>query len=315
MADLSLPVFSTNIGASKAVCFGSLALGTVISTDEYPIQNHGSSVNSVTSYVFQDAAIVAWLLATSGVNTNFVGSAVGNDEAGKEIVTQLKAGGVNHETKFSNAFSTPRQYVISDPSGGRTWFAESNDLLLDTMKNADLTCIGNANVLYVDWYDGGAILSPIGYARENDTPVFLNIEEQFSNDLILDQYVPHASFCQATLDEKASWDDARRIASVLIDAGAETALVTFGSHGVFAATRDTSIFVQAPKGLGIVDTCAAGATFSAACIGAILMGSTLREAVILGTAASSFKCSTQGLVSIRSDEIWTIANELVVESQ
>ena len=91
--------------------------------------------------------------------------------------------------------------------------------------------------------------------------------------------------------------------------------MTFGSHGVFAATRDTSIFVQAPKGLGIVDTCAAGATFSAACIGAILMGSTLREAVILGTAASSFKCSNQGLVSIRSDEIWTIANELVVESQ
>lgn len=314
MADLSLDVSSPNIESSKAVCFGSLALGTVISTDDYPLQNYGSSVNSVSSYVFQDAAIVAWLLATSGVRTGFIGSAVGDDEAGKEIVTQLKASGISHETQLSNSLSTPRQYVISDSSGGRTWFAERNDLLLETMKNADLAGIANADVLYADWYDGEAVLPPIEYARKNDTLVFLNIEEQFSNDLILDQYVPHTSFCQASLDETASWDDARRTARVLMDAGCKTALVTFGSHGVLVATGDATILVRAPRGLRIIDTCAAGATFSAAFIRAILAGSTIQEAAILGTAAASLKCSIQGLVSIRADEIPTIANDLVVEN-
>jgi sugar/nucleoside kinase (ribokinase family) len=316
MVDLSLDdAFSSRNGTSKAVCFGSLALGTVISTNEYPSPNRGSSVNFRTSYVFQDAAIVAMLLATSGVRTDFIGTAVGDDEAGKKIASQLEASGVRQDTRFSNSFSTPQQFVISDSFGGRTWFAESNYLSLETLKNADLSEIANTDVLYVDWYDGEVVLQPIDYARVSEIPVFLNIEEQFTNDLVLDRYVPHASFCQATLDENSTWDDARHISTVLLDAGSKIALVTFGAHGLLAATREARILVHAPNTLHIVDTCGAGATFSAAYIWTVLMGGTLLEAAVFATAAASIKCSNHGLVTIVSDEIWTMADELVVEME
>ena len=75
----------------KVVCFGMITPARVLVVDELPDWNSGAVWTEGAEFVSDDAAIVAGLLAGWGVDTELVGSALGDDDAGRKTVEMLKA--------------------------------------------------------------------------------------------------------------------------------------------------------------------------------------------------------------------------------
>ena len=117
--------------------------------------------------------------------------------------------------------------------------------------------------MYADWYDGPHVMRALTEAARHDVPVFFNFEHGHHDETLLKLYAPLVSVCQATTDATQSGGDGEATASRLLDAGVETALVTMAEKGCLAADARGTYRVNAPE-VGIVDGCAAGATFSAA---------------------------------------------------
>jgi len=70
-------------------------------------------------------------------------------------------------------------------------------------------------------------------------------------------------------------------------------VLTLGSKGVIYAYKDERIFVEARK-VAVVDTTAAGDTFTGYYLSAILMGKPVREALELATAAAAIAVTRPG---------------------
>lgn len=294
------------------VCFGSLALGTVILTDRFPDRDAGGYINSLHSYPFQDAAIVACLLSRWGVPTTHIGTMVGEDEAGREVVEGLRAWGVTGQPRTKPDVATLRQYVISDRGGGRTWLAQHDANEAKSLKSAELSPIDSAAALYVDWYDGEAVTPAMERANDRGATVFLNVEQGHADADVLRNQVRRSTLCQATMPSPPSRTEAVGVARRLLRAGAETALVTLGARGCVAMNSAEAVAVEAPP-VTVLDTCAAGATFSAAFLYAEGRSRTLAESAAFAVAAASLKCTVAGLRAFPVDEVERLAESLTAK--
>ena len=110
-----------------------------------------------------------------------------------------------------------------------------------------------------------------------NVPVFLNLEHSHQDPDILARYVRRATICQASTDPEQKYSShARGVAQKLLDAGAQTALITLAGEGCWAVNRGETLRVHAPR-VPVVDGCGAGATFSTGFIYGTLRGWNLEE--------------------------------------
>ena len=231
--------------------------------DSLPSWNTGAVTIASAEFISDDAAIVAGLLAAWDVPTELVGTALGNDDAGRQTARRLREMDVGGRFELRKEIETPFEVNVSDSLGGRTYFWDRRPEVLATLDDADLSAIEGANLLYVDWYDAPHIARAMREATSVGVPVMLNLEHGHSEDDALSTLVPHATICQAVTDAAQLDTDAESVARLLIDKGVETALVTLASGGVVGIRGQETLHVAAPT-LEPVDTCGAGATFSAA---------------------------------------------------
>ena len=291
------------------VCFGMITPARVLVVDELPDWNSGAVWTAGAEFVSDDAAIVSGLLASWGVQTELIGSALGDDDAGRKTVAMLREMGVAGRLELSTDIETPFEVNISDSGGGRTYFWNRRPELLATLDNADISALGGASMLYVDWYDAPHIERAMRRARQLGVPVFLNIEHGHQDAEALASLAPYAAVCQAVTDASQLGGDAERVANLLLENGVSTALVTLASGGALGLERGSAIHVSAPA-LQVVDTCGAGATFSAAFIKSRLSGSRLEESLRFAVAAASLKCSVVGPVAFPEKRVNSLAESL-----
>ena len=304
---------SSHLGQTggRVVCFGMITPARVLVVDQLPDWNAGAVWTESAEFVSDDAAIVAGLLAALGVEVELIGSALGDDHAGNKTVDMLGSMGVGGNFRLSQDIETPFEVNISDSAGGRTYFWNRRPELLATLDDADLSSLRGASMLYVDWYDAPHIERAMRHARQLEVPVFLNIEHGHQDAEALKSLAPYATICQAVTDASQLGGDAERVARLLIESGASAALVTLASRGVVGMEDGAVIHIEAPA-VRVVDTCGAGATFSAAFIGSRLNGSGLEKSLRFAVAAASLKCSVVGPKVFPPTEINRLADSLSV---
>lgn len=280
---------------AQVVCFGMITPVAILVVDQLPEPNTGALIKGVSEFIFDDAAAIACLLRQWNVQSGLIGTAVGNDLPGRSIARQLKALGVLGQVRVSKNIATPFQVDISDKSGARTYFWQREPRVLDTLDTADLSLLKGARMLYVDWYDGDHILRAMNEAARLNVPVFLNLEHGHRDPDILARYVRRSTICQATIDPaQKENDNPMAVTRKLLDAGAQTALVTLAEKGCFAVQGGKTLRLHAPQ-VEVIDGCGAGATFSAGFIYGYLQGWDWENSVRFATAAASLKVAKVGL--------------------
>jgi sugar/nucleoside kinase (ribokinase family) len=284
----------------------------VLAVDELPEHNTGMMIQEVGEFISDDAAIIACLLPQWGIRSGLIGTALGDDSAGRRVADRRNALGAAGLPRFSRDIKTPFEVNISDPTGARTYFWERKPEILATLGAADLSLLAGARLLYVDWYDGDHILRPMNEAMRRGIPVFLNLEYGHQGADILDRYAQKAAVCQAITDPAQRGGDPVAVARKLLKAGAGTALVTLGSEGCLAMRCGEALQARAPA-VRVVDGCAAGAAFSAGFAYGHLKGWGLEEAVRFATAAGSLNCTVVGPRAFSLSEVCRLAAQVQVQ--
>ena len=297
----------------KVVCFGMITPARVLVVDQLPEWNSGAVWTEGAEFISDDAAIVAGLLASWGIEAELVGSALGDDDAGRATISKLNRMGVRGKFKLRPDIQTPFEVNISDSGGGRTYYWNRRPELLNTLDDADLSALYGAALLYVDWYDAPHILRAMKEARRLGVPVFLNIEHGHQDADALASLAPYTTICQAVTDASQLGGDAQAVANLLLDQGVSTALITLASGGVLGIDRGRAIHVDAPK-VSVVDVCGAGATFSAAYILSHLSGADFEPSLRFAVAAASLKCTAVGPTAFPRDEVNRLADSLTART-
>lgn len=277
--------------------------------DRMPDWNTGAVSSASSEFVSDDAAIVAGLLTSWNVSTELVGTALGDDEAGNWTLRRLNEMGVGGSFELREGIETPFEVNISDSLGGRTYFWDRRPDVLATLDDADLSSLGGAKLLYVDWYDSPHIVRAMKAAKAAGVPVMLNLEHGHQDAEALSTLVPYATICQAVTDAAQIDTDAESVARFLVGQGIETALITMSSGGVFGIRGEEALHIGAPQ-LQVVDACGAGATFSAAYIASLIAASDFEQSLRFAVAAASLKCTTVGLKAFPKDEVRDLAASL-----
>ena len=199
----------------RVVCFGMVTPARVLVVDEMPDWNTGAVWTEGAEFVSDDAAIVAGLLAGIGVEVELIGSALGDDDAGRKTVDMLNKMGVRGNFDLRQGIETPFEINVSDSDGGRTYFWNRRPELLATLDDADLSPLHGASMLYVDWYDAPYIERAMRYARQLEVPVFLNIEHGHQDAEVLRSLIPYATICNvrrslthpSSVETRSEWRD------------------------------------------------------------------------------------------------------------
>lgn len=295
------------------VGFGMLTPVAIMVVEQLPEHNTGALVKEVSEFVFDDAAIIACLLRQWDVPAAMIGTAVGDDPRGHILAEQLKAWGVQGEVRHSKDIKTPWEVDVSDETGARTYFWERAPQVLNTLDCADLSLVGGARMLYVDWYDGDHIVRAMDEALRLQVPVFLNFEHGHADPALLKCYGSRATICQAVTDAAQRGDvPPLDVARKLLNTGVQTALITMAGEGCLAVNGSQAVRVHAPSVL-TVDGCGAGATFSAGFIYGELKGWDLEKSARFATAAASLKVTRPGLQMFAIIDIQALADQLLVE--
>ena len=277
----------------EVVCFGVLSYLQLMVVGQVPVHNGGTPIQKLTDSYGDDAGIVAGMLHQWAQKTRFIPSALGDDELGAKVAAIVGRLGVPVDVTVNPGVSTVAELSIVDPSGARTYFYQRTPELLATLDETELAHLESAAYLYVDWYDGDHILRPMMAAAGLGVPVFVNIESQYGNRELLAKLAPYATVCQVSADAPDAVDDMESIASGLLDARINTALVTGGDRGCLAADASQTVRVSAPP-VAVVDGNGAGSCFSAGFIYGKVRGWTLEQCARFATAQASIKCGASG---------------------
>lgn len=298
---------------ARVIGFGMLTPVAILVVEKLPEHNTGALIKEVSEYIFDDAAIVACLLRQWSVPTGIIGTAVGDDARGHALADQLKEWDVKSEVRFSGDFKTPLEVDVSDETGARTYFWQREAKVLATLDDADLSMLDEAEMLYVDWYDGDHILRAMEKAAQLKLPVFLNFEYGHADPDLIEKYAGRATICQAVTDAAQKEDsNPIEVAQKIIRAGAQTALITLAGEGSLVVKEDKILRIRAPK-VTAVDGCGAGATYSAGFIFASLNNWDLVQSAKFATAAASLKVTRPGLEMYPVEEILAFAEQIQVE--
>ena len=297
-------------------CFGMITPARALVVDSLPSWNTGAVWTDGAEFVSDDAAIVAGLLSRWGTRTELAGNALGDDDAGRGAVRMLREMGVGGRFELRAGLRTPFEINVSDRSrGGRTYLWNRRPDVLATLDDADLSALGAAKLLYVDWYDAPYIERAMKAAKSLGVPVMLNLEHAHSSPETLDTLLPYATICQAVTDAAqldGDVESAADLARLLTNRGVETALVTLasgGAVGVDSAENGAPLHVAAPE-TRVLDVCGAGATFSAMYIASRLAGRELERSLRFAVAAASLKCTVAGPVAFPLAEVRALADTL-----
>lgn len=288
--------------SERLVCLGPTVSGLVISVDQYPAADGGAFSSAREPYLGADAVMVAQCLAGWGHRTQLITNDIGDDTAGNAARLALDAAGVMHHLGLRRDLPTPHEVDICDAAGTRTWFVDQRWDVFNTIRDASLTPIGGAALLYIDWY---AELDTVKRARtiaaQHAVPVYLNVEVSAT----VRQHLPllqGVAVAQTWAAAGGSASEAEMTARAMHEAGAGLAIVTRGPQGCIAVDAQ-GVHQAAAIAVAVRGTLGAGAVFSAAAIHAWLQRWPTPRLLTFAARAASLSCTNVGPVAPALDEL------------
>ncbi len=243
------------------------------------------------------AATATVAAARLGISTAFVGM-VGDDDAGKRILSDLEAENVDTSAMLRRGNSTsPIAYCwIDRPTGKRSiaWTRGSLKELLPS--EVDMELIRSAKILHLDGHNTEAAIAAAAEARKAGVLVNLDagtirpgIEKIIENT---DIFFTSEYFARTWTKEQ----DLEKALMKLLDAGAKVTGITVGCNGSLAWDGKNGRIIRCPAAdvSPVVDTTGAGDTFHSAFGVRYLECGDIYESMRFASAVAGLKCRKLG---------------------
>ena len=291
-------------------CVGMLSPAEVYVVDNMPDQNGGSAWKSRHDFLSEDAAIVATTLKHYGFNVAMVCNELGDDVTGHNVMLEFNKLRIKNFLKHNSMISTPYEVVFSDSHGRRQYVWNRDISVLSTLATANTELIKKSEVVYADWYDWPYNAPALQSASENNSLVFLNLEDKYSDEALIDEIIGVSSIIQIAQERDSTIKETEVIARHLLHRGIAVVLVTNEDKACRYITKDRSYSIIPPT-IKMVDANGAGAVFSAAFISGIVNKWDVKKTFAMAVSAASLKCQIAGPSKLGLDEIKETAQNLL----
>jgi sugar/nucleoside kinase (ribokinase family) len=275
------------------LCYGTISLDNIVRVPYLPNPQRDVQVTRELYQPGGEAVNVGVMLAAWGCEVALIGNVIGEDDYGKQLITELhQHPGVDlRYASREPGQRTPFRRVLVTPDGERSvigfWFDDTPKvpLTVDVAKRARL--------LSVDVYGKEERNRAACIARDCGRPVV-------SADVV---WLDHPMLSCSTvvvnaLDytrERFPAVDLREHMRRLHEVGGATIITTLGREGSIGI-GDDSQFIECPGfQVPVVDTSLAGEVFKAGVIQGYLHGWPLDRMMRFANAAAALKCSRESL--------------------
>ncbi len=257
--------------SSYVVCVGYATVDTILAVPRHPAPDDRVVASELVFAGGGPAATAAVTLARLGVPAYFVG-AIGDDEAGVQIQERLEREGVDvSELRLQPGARSARSTILVE-GANRTIVSFPGTVQVELSARARELC-RDAEWVHVDHAGYVATRGLEGVRRSIDAGN--PIPELDLRGVAL--YAP---------TERALADDAQ----TAIDAGAELVVVTRGSKGSYALSKDGE-HVSAPGfPIDVVSTLGAGDVFHGALLAQLVRDVPLPDALARSNACAALSC-------------------------
>ncbi|MCF0244091.1 MAG: carbohydrate kinase [Bacteroidaceae bacterium] len=256
---------------------------------------------------------------------SYVVSAIGNDDLGKEIISQLSDKGLNlHIATTEYPTGTVRVTLSGDgiPSydicRGVAWDnIPWSDQLNELAKQTDAVCFGS--LAQRDEVSRQTILRFLDTTPETALRIFdINLRQEFFSADIIHESFKRANIVKINddewevvkpmmgltpvLDNTTAVEEAERysekwfegIDKIIERYGWKMLILTCGTNGSFVFTADGKRFFQPTPKVTVVDTVGAGDSFTGSFVASLLNGKSVEDSHRKAVQVSAFVCTQAG---------------------
>ena len=286
----------------QVLVVGSLNMDFVVDVEKMPLPGETVLGKKFTLVPGGKGANQAYAIGKLGSNVSMLGL-VGNDEYGKRLKDNLNSVNVNTSSiGTTNDSSTGCAFINVDKTGENsiTVIQGANKLLSEGIIDKNINLIDESDIivmqlevpiktiLYISKIakEKGKIVILDPAPARNDLP-----DELFKN---VDIIKPNETELQTLTGVKVqNKEDVVNAAKHLIEKGVETVIVTLGGKGSILVTKEKCKEFHALD-VKVIDTTAAGDSFTAALTKYLLENKTIEEAIQFGHLVSSIVVTKKG---------------------
>lgn len=290
---------------NDVLVIGSLNMDYVVNVDKVPLPGETILTNSYILVPGGKGANQAYALGVLGASVGMIG-AVGYDETGEMLIANLKKAKVNTKkiVKLKN-INTGNAFITVDKNGENSIIVASgaNGKLTKEMIDKNISMIKAAKIIVMQLE---IPLDVVEYtaklAKSLGKIVVLDPAPAVSHlpkDLYkhIDIIKPNETEIQTLCNSKANSDDEFiGLANSLVEKGVKNVIVTLGSRGSLLVNKNGVQKYDAID-VKVVDTTAAGDTFTAGMVKTLVDGSSLEEAIKYGHIVSALAVTKHGAQS------------------
>lgn len=279
---------------------GSLNMDLVVTTPKVPVLGEtilGSGFMTAPGGKGANQAVAA---AKLGGNVSMVGC-VGSDIFGKDLLVNLSANGVNTDNVEEKLSSSTGIAVIIIKDGNNSIIVDpgANSLLTPEMIDKCEDIIKDSSIMVVQLeIPIETVMRAVSVAKRHGVRVLLNPAPATAlSDKLLSQidiFTPNETECEIITGIKINnIDDAKKAVEHLNNKGLKHVIITLGGEGV-VYNSEKGILHKAVPDVKVVDTTAAGDSFSGAVALALSNGKTIDEAVDFGNIVGTLTVTKKG---------------------
>lgn len=286
----------------KIVVVGSLNMDFIIDIEKMPLSGETILGKNLTHVPGGKGANQAYALGKFGGDVSMIG-AVGNDQFGNILLENLKSVGVNTSgIEILDTAPTGNAFITVNEVGENSIIViqGANKMLSKEMIDKHIKLIDECDMVIMQLEIPLEVVSyVVKLAKERNKTVMLDpapARNDLPDDLLqnIDIMKPNETELQAMVEKKLTTkEELVSGARELLNRGVKTVIVTLGEEGSIFVTKDTYKEFPANK-VSVVDTTAAGDSFTAALSVALGKGASLDEAIMFGNKVSSIVVTRKG---------------------
>lgn len=286
---------------SKLVVLGSVNIDHVVKVPRFPQPGETLSGHSYRTIPGGKGANQAVAAARLGADVSFI-ACVGDDQHGMDMKAAFAQDGMNIQA-VEVIEDTPTGiaiiYVAESGENCICLSPEANDALSADIATQYASLIGNADILLLQLETPlEGITKAVEIAKAARTAVVLNPApaRPLPDELLaqVTMITPNETEAEILTGVKVTDDaSAQQAADVFHAKGIQDVFITLGSKGVWISTPNTQKRIEGYK-VKAVDTTAAGDTFNAGLMVALMEKMSLDEGVMFAHAAAAVTVSGEG---------------------
>jgi ribokinase len=286
--------------SNKITVVGSLNMDLVVTTPKVPVMGEtilGSGFMTAPGGKGANQAVAA---ARLGGEVSMIGC-VGGDMFGKDLLDNVSTNNVKIEKVEVRDSSSTGIAVIIIKDGNNCIIVDpgANSLLTPEMVNAAEEQIMNSDIMVVQLeIPIETVETAVALAKKHGVKVLLNPApaRKLSDELLsrVDIFTPNETECEIITGISINnIDDAKRAVEFLNKKGICQVIITLGGKGVVYNNAEAILHKTVPD-VKVVDTTAAGDSFSGAVAVALSQGKSIDEAVDFGNIVGTLTVTKKG---------------------